>query len=487
MEILTQSLYIKRKEMTEERKQELRQLLEEAMQSVIIEAPERYKPISVEKYREDAKAFRESYRPDLSSVLFFYRPSIQDEEVKSKLFNFIKEELADYILQNESANPPWNYSICPANLAIHGTNILPCPLDSLLEKLLEISIASGTDRAILALDKCARETSGTFQEIVLLQGPRLHPRLESETEGRREIHISDGIRLVLFPLNDSEFPPYLFDWSFNHVVKSAGRSVFRQKTVLIIDHTISPLFCKSPTENENQFEIKTKSAEFPNFDVEKFCQAFSLVSNYPVEPVHRWSYIDQDELFNLPKSLPIIVYNLFTPKALSWITLVDETHIEKIKNRYKELTNLPSDVAKKLQIPIDRWIKSKAGDTPEDKIIDLCIALESLYLRGIKDELNFRLGVRAAWFLGEDKNDRKRLLEVFKKIYDCRSTIVHGEGLTKRTVILNEETTPVSELITEAQDLCQKSIVKILKKYSEDGKYPDDDYWKDLILGEETM
>ena len=43
--------------MTEERKEELRQLLNEAMQSVIIEVPEGYEPISVEKYRECVKAF----------------------------------------------------------------------------------------------------------------------------------------------------------------------------------------------------------------------------------------------------------------------------------------------------------------------------------------------------------------------------------------------------------------------------------------------
>ena len=53
--------------------------------------------------------------------------------------------------------------------------------------------------------------------------------------------------------------------------------------------------------------------------------------------------------------------------------------------------------------------------------------------------------------------------------------------------MINKETIPVSELITEAQDLCQKSIVKILKKYSKDGKYPDDDYWNELILGEESL
>ena len=100
-----------------------------------------------------------------------------------------------------------------------------------------------------------------------------------------------------------------------------------------------------------------------------------------------------------------------------------------------------------------------------------------------KAVLSFRLRLRAAWFLGKDKDDRQRLLAVLKKIYDYRSTIVHGGELKKRDVTIDKKTIPMSELIADAQDLCQKSIVKILKKYSEDGKYPDDDYWNELILG----
>ena len=192
--------------MTDERKEELRLLLEEATRSIIIEVPEQYKPISVEKYRECAKAFRESYRPDLSYILLYYRPNIQDDVVKSKLFNFMKEELADYILENESAEPLWNYSICPAKIAIREGVIFASPLESLLEKLLEISIASGTDRAISAFDKCTRETSADFQKVVLLQGPIYRTWFESGIIDNREIRVSDGIRLVLLPLNPSELP-----------------------------------------------------------------------------------------------------------------------------------------------------------------------------------------------------------------------------------------------------------------------------------------
>ena len=470
--------------MTEDRKLELRQLLEEATPSLIIEEPEGYDSITVEKYKEIAKAFRESYRPELSYILLYYRPDIQDEVLRSKLYDFVKEELTDYIRYNESADPPWTYSICPAKIAIRGGGIFACPLDSILRKFLEISIASGTDKAISALDKCTRETSGTFQKVVLLQGPICDPFLESETEENKEIQVSDGIRLVQFPINPSELPPYLYDQKFSIVLSSAGSSVFREKTVLIIDYIISPLFCKPSSGNENQFEIKTKSLEFPNFDVEKFCRAFSLVSNYAVEPVLQWSYIDQDELFN-PQSVTTEVLNLTTPKEKFGITIVDKTRIEKIKDRYKELINLSSDVEEKLQIPIDRWIKSKTSQTPEDKIIDVAIALEALYLSDISEptELSFRLRLHAAWLLKKKIKDRKDLMKDISQIYEWRSSVVHKGKLPKKKISKKKKRPYTQEeikaLITNAQDICRDSIMKIL----EDGKFPE---WNSLILGEES-
>ena len=99
------------------------------------------------------------------------------------------------------------------------------------------------------------------------------------------------------------------------------------------------------------------------------------------------------------------------------------------------------------QIAIERWRPSKTYQNSEDKMIDLCIAFESLYLPGIKDELKFRLGVRATWFLGENKDDRKRLLTDFKKIYDCRSTVIHG-GELKKSITIEKEPVPIIYTIT---------------------------------------
>ena len=516
--------------MTEERKVELRQLLSEAMQSVIIEASAGYEPISVEKYREDAKAFRKSYRPDLSFILE-YRPNIQDDAVKSKLFNFMKGELADYIreheFEDESLDLP-TYWIQPAKAATRGgRRLIPCSLDSLLEKFLEITIANGTEQAILALDRCTRETSGTFQKIIFLEGLDVQysgtTKAASETQ-IRETQIAEGIKFVQLPsctigqiwdLCESEqsgfielpsyaagFPSYLFQerfiltedniQSWSESPMASNLLFFSDAILLIIDYTVSPLFCKPSVKSiegvdiSDQFEIKIKSTEFPNFDVDKFYHALSLIANYAVKPLFQWQYIGEDELFKVgDRWYTKLMRSRVMLDSGSGIHVINETDIDKAKCLYQLLTNPSSNIGEKLQIPIDRWIKSKTSQTPEDKIIDLAIALESLYLSNIPEptELSFRLRLYAAWYLKKKTKDRKDLMKIFNRLYDWRSAVVHNGKLPEKKISKNKKRPytqeEISELITQAQDLCRQSILKILK----DGEFPD---WNNLILGEEA-
>ena len=465
--------------MTEGKKGKLQQLLNEAMQSVIIEVPEGYKPISVEKYREYAKAFRESYRPDLSFILD-YSPNIQDDAVKSKLFNFMKEELVDYIREYESV-PPYTHWIQPAKRAIHGpSRLIPIPLDSILEKLLEIVIASGAEQAILALDRGTRDTIGTFQKIIFLQGLLVH--YSGTTREAREIHIAEGIRLVQLPSSSEVLPPYLFHEkliphlfhersipdlfheSFIPMADNTRFSIFSHALLLIIDYTVSPLFCKPSIKelvseldkSEDRFEIKIESTEFPNFDVTKFCQALSLIANYPVESLLTWQYIDEDDLFNVDGWFPKVMDNLAMPDYGSGIGIINETDLDKAKCLYKLLTNPTSNIGEKLKIPINRWMRSKTSVNSVDKIIDLGIAFESLYLsdRDGNSELSFQFRLRASWFLERDKKaHRKELMKDFSKIYDWRSKVVHTGKLpnkTKRTPFTPKE---VEVFITKATGL----------------------------------
>lgn len=64
--------------------------------------------------------------------------------------------------------------------------------------------------------------------------------------------------------------------------------------------------------------------------------------------------------------------------------------------------------------------------SPNDKLVDLSVALEALFSPSEKTELRFRISHSGALPLGSDPNDRKAIAALLKKAYDARSDLVHG-------------------------------------------------------------
>ena len=472
--------------MNEKSKQELEQLLHEAMDSVVIEEPEGYEPISVDTYKEHLQALRRQYRPDLTSLTAsYYRPNIQNEAIKSKLLDFITAQFKDFI------NEEHGNLIQPASYGLgNGGSAAGQPVEVLLTKLLQIAIASEEQKAIAAFDKSITNTKGSFQRIILLQGLGTHPE---DSHKLTEIQICEGVRLIYLPYDPHKLPPYLFDRGFSSLFFQSNPGIFMRKAIMVIDCEVSPLFIKpefgAPTvhsdgsksysakEDAYPFQIKIKSTEFPKFDIDQFCRSISLTCNFDCVPILNWGYIDPDELFS-------VVGHGFIPSARCVLpndpvssNRISEVQVPKIKRRYKALVNFDLDTREKLQIAIDRWIKSKTEDNLVDKVIDLGIAFESLYLPSDSvDQLAFQFCLRASWHLGKDKADREKLIDEFKAIYTLRSKAVHNGKLPKKNKIRKGESVPTSELIPRAQGLCRDSIKKIL----EGRKFPD---WGSLVLG----
>ncbi len=78
-----------------------------------------------------------------------------------------------------------------------------------------------------------------------------------------------------------------------------------------------------------------------------------------------------------------------------------------------------------LQVPLRRFNQGYARRAPEDRLIDLTIALESCLLGGIRGELRYRLATRGAVLLASQRDplETRQLLEA---VYDVRSQIVHN-------------------------------------------------------------
>ena len=454
--------------MTEERKQKLRQLLEEAMDNmeVRISSGDKYQlpSMDVDKYKWHLRQSWTSYSERSLWIVSHYSPNI-DWNVKSELLEFMREELGSFIHEDK---------ILSATFYVFGGHKDGFNVSSLLEHLLKITIFHGVERVVYDLEKSTKETHGSFQTVALLRGIDLE----------EEIQVYEGVRLVPIPSSKSEFPRYL-----RHICGFKTASYFFGKTLLVIDHSISPLFQNPcpPTattipkweKQKERFKVELnrgKYREFTETDFDKkFCQALSLACNSSVQITDSWEFIAENEFFNVSHG---IIRGITSPVRLSGDSnkQAEKAQVDEAKCLYGNLIN--PDSSEQLQIPIDRWVKSKTSQILEDKIIDLVIALESLYLsdRDGNSELSFQFRLRASWHLGKDKEHRETLMKDFSKIYDWRSKVVHTGKLpnkTKKTPFTRQE---IEGFIEKVQDLCRESIVKIL----EEGKFPD---WNDLILG----
>ena len=384
---------------------------------------------------------------------------------KPKLLDFIREELKEFIHEDmiESVS----------SVIIRTPPINGYPLEDFQDKLLKIARDRGVEAAVSAFDRCTTDTQASFQYLALLEGIYV----DEETQ------IFDGVKLVPPPDLLSDLSK-----SFNFNVSEWQLTPLREKTLLVVDASVSPIFHKPDPRgyySGSTFRVKEYSGKFPNFNESEIynddfymelCQPLSLACNSAVQIRLQWRFLEKDKIFNLiPGRTESTQLGRIDLSGSS--TKVGKSQIEEAKRIYNEFARFNSGDKEKLLIAVDRWTRSKASQADIDSMIDLGIALESLYVPESSGESTFKLGVRAAWHLKEDSVNRKALKKTFGDIYNWRSKAVHTGKLPKKsskTPFTQEE---IEEFIKKAQDYCRDSILKILKE----GKFPAN--WDDLIFG----
>ncbi len=136
----------------------------------------------------------------------------------------------------------------------------------------------------------------------------------------------------------------------------------------------------------------------------------------------------------------------------------------------KLLGSVDPAVEKRLRIPLQRLNQALRRRSLTDRAIDLGIALESLLLEGVRDELSFRLRIRGAWLLGRTPQERDAIMRSLRDVYECRSTAVH-EGHLGRTIRRRD----VSEVLATGAAIAAQVIIAIARH-----GWPD---WDSLVLG----
>jgi hypothetical protein len=178
------------------------------------------------------------------------------------------------------------------------------------------------------------------------------------------------------------------------------------------------------------------------------------------EDIHGASHLEQ------PQSA-IVVYDLSADETRDFASFVRE---------YGDgLT------AKALDYPIRRFSEAETKQNPEDKIVDLMIACESLLLPDREGELSYRMALRFAFTLGDSGKRRRELFDQMKAAYAIRSWIVHGKTRSVPKLPNGQDADLVGLIVFSRSlgDLVREALLGAVISAHE-GKWPPD--WDAAIL-----
>ena len=441
--------------MSSEKKLALAASLQEALKSVTIVRSES-DSLDHGTYRLRVLRSRQVYDPHTGLLTSSYRPRIINSGVREAILNLLKDELSEFIHEGRT------YS---ASYPILGGMASGASVEDILDNLVKAAIVEGPEEAARAFFDSIASGYLAFQDYFLLTGIRVE----------EEVQVFDGVSLVPLPNSTERLPGYL-----PPMLWSDDPGQFLSKTLLRMDMTVFPLLQQPDQDHhvatwpERYFTIAISSADVREVQPAQFAQALTFVGQHPVQIARRWTYLSDRHIFNLGLGGG-------SGYSDSWVdigspsTTFSEAQVQEGVVLYHKIAGLLNDVQEHLQVPLDRWVKSKTSRGDVDKMIDLGIAFESFFLRGISQEVTFRFSLRGSLYLEEGMEERTRLKKELEAIYRYRSRAVH-EGTLPDNVTVNGENVSIGQFIERAHELFKKSLLKAI----ENGHLPE---WGRIELG----
>ncbi|MYC95170.1 MAG: hypothetical protein F4X14_09370 [Caldilineaceae bacterium SB0661_bin_32] len=428
--------------------QELEELLDRAVQNLVIRRRGQLATqYSVASYRQALQEVRRRYAPDLKIVLELCDIEITDPSARDTLLNFLRTALQEYIHEDR---------IQTAGFAIRGGPSNGFPIDYLTKKLLELTVALGSRRTAALFAGALATPTCRFQEFTLLGDIKIGEPIE----------LYDGVRIEVLPTDKQTLPSHLPMVHFEDGLE--GR--FQGGALLVVEASVTPRFMNPQAmphtlDADLPFRFAHQSRDLEIFNAEEFCNALSLAAKTKVYPSVQWRSIPHDE----------VAGNWGIGSGYSWrsyrsphtLTKITDEQVGEAKTVYESLAAMTPDARARLSVPIDRLIESWGSKGHVDQIIDLAIALESLYLPEHDSEMSYRLRNRGARFLEADLTERRALAGQLKTFYTARSRAVHT-GKIPDTHKIGSRRVTTSDLITMTQEVCLRSIRQVI-----DGGFPD--------------
>ena len=237
---------------------------------------------------------------------------------------------------------------------------------------------------------------------------------------------------------------------------------------LIVPVEAKPFFVKSNTAEAQQPTRVDWKARFEDI---RHCLAIS--HREPIVPGPSWfQYDDSDfEAAAIVRGVASFPHQEVVPMLTPEPGEMDLRQAAEIVRAYYALDKV---ARRKVRTAMERVHLTFIRSSPEDKALELSIALETLLIDS-PGEHTFKISLRAALLTTEDINTRATNRAIIHAAYTLRSNLVHG-GQSKSEVKVNGEgKVPSKDVAKRATAITIKVIQSVLTA----GKSPD---WADVEL-----
>lgn len=168
--------------------------------------------------------------------------------------------------------------------------------------------------------------------------------------------------------------------------------------------------------------------------------------------------------FTTPEMGMVTIRTLPVPPITNHEYVFNPYEVENIIEILQRLLNIDNKKNSSIRVSCDRFDRSYHDIYPEDKLIDLCIAFEALFLRGEykQSELGMGqvIGLACSMLLGKNNLEREDVSEVIEAGFNLRNRIVHGRDY---------DSNRISEIVPNLEDYLRQSILRLIPYPSEKG------------------
>jgi len=154
-----------------------------------------------------------------------------------------------------------------------------------------------------------------------------------------------------------------------------------------------------------------------------------------------------------------------TPRHESWgfVYSLNFDEIAALKKILAEVQGIDFAKRKSLRLACKRFQRTYEEVDDEDKLIDLMIAFEALFLKGekVRALAGQIVATACSILLGENDEERENIKDFLTKAYSIRNCIVHGSEY-QQPIVFKGKQSFMPEFVSILEEYLRKSIKKLL-------------------------